>query len=493
MTRSRALAGVFGSTVLVTLNQTTAAAAAPVLAHRFDRIDLIAWVVGAYLLAATVAGPLFGKAGDLWGRPAALQVALIVVLLASLACGLAWSMPSLLAFRAVQGVGGGGLITVASAAVADLLPVVERPRYQGRITVTTSVLTVAGPVLGGLLIQWASWRWVFLVNVPIVLMLLTQVRRMPSGRRRPATIDYFGAVLLTAGIGALMVGLQILARPRAGGRLPVAGTLAAAGALLLAFLVRERVASEPLVPLRLFADRAFSGCALLSMFGGAALFASSLQLQQFLQIGLGISPTRAGLWLLPMFAGLALASVASGRRLTRRGRSGQHLLAGAAASAAGLAAFAGLAHRSSPIVMTGGMLLLGCGLGVLLPTLGLVTQTVVPAAQLGAAMSVIMLLRSVGGAVGSAAVGSLVAARLAAASAGPPGARAAALVAGFPALIAIAVPAVAVSVTMRHTVVPGLGPRHRAPALVKTPWSRLHDRERAVPDRGTGAGSTKMV
>jgi MFS family permease len=456
VSQSRAVAALFGSTVLVSLSQSTAGAAAPLLAHRFERVDLTAWLMGGYLLAATVAGPLFGKAGDVYGRGAVLQVALVVVLAASLACGLAWSMWSLIAFRVVQGIGGGGLITVASAAVADVLPVAQRPRYQGWITSTTSAVTVVGPVFGGLLIEWASWRWLFLVNVPVVVVLLAQVRRMPASQRRPADLDYVGAALLVTGIGALMAGLQWAAHAHSWGR-PVLGTLSVAGVLLLGFFVRERVVPDPIVPLQLFADRAFSGCALLSLFGGATLFAGSLQLQQFMQLGLGISASHAGLHMLPMFVGLALASVLSGRRLSRRGRAGRQLLVGTAGIGAGMLVLTGLAHHASPSILIGGTLLLGCGLGVLMPTVGLLTQSTVPRAQLGAAMSVVMLLRSLGGAVGTALVGSLVAARLT----GQLGSAASSFASGFPTMAAAAVPAVALALMMRHAIVPGLGPRHR--------------------------------
>lgn len=456
MTQVRAVAVLFGSTVLVSLSQSMAGAAAPLVAHRFERVDLTAWLVGGYLLAATVAGPLFGKAGDVYGRGAVLQMALVVVLGASLACGLAWSMSSLIVFRTVQGIGGGGLITVTSAAVADVLPVAHRPRYQGWITSTTSAVTVIGPVLGGLLIEWASWRWLFLANVPIGIMLLAQCRRMPPAQRRPADLDFAGAALLVTGVGALMAGLQSAAHTRSWDR-SVVGTMAVAGVLLLGFLARELVAPDPIVPLRLFADRAFSGCALLSMFGGATLFAGSLQLQQFMQNGLGTSPSHAGLHMLPMFGGLALASVLSGRLLSRRGRAGRQLLLGTAGIGAGLLVLADLAHHPSPPILIVGTLLLGCGLGVLLPTLGLLAQSIVPRAQLGAAMSVIMLLRSLGGAVGTALVGSLVAAQLP----GQQGGAASSYAAGFPPMAAVAVLAVTIALMMRHIVVPGLGPRHR--------------------------------
>jgi MFS family permease len=465
MNRSPVVLGLFGSTVLVSLSQSMAAAAAPILAHRFDRLDLTAWLIGGYLLAATVSGPLFGKASDLYGRRTVLRVALLLVLAASVACGFAWSMPSLIAFRMVQGIGGGGLITVASTAVADVLPVAHRARYQGMITATTSATTVAGPVFGGLLIEQVSWRWVFLVNPPIIILLLDQLRGMPPTRRRPVAIDYLGAVLLVTGVGCLMVAVQIIAHTRSWNRMPAVAALGAAGVLLLGFLARERVAGDPVVPLQLFADRTFASCALLSLFGGATLFASSLQLQQYLQIGLGRSPTSAGLQLLPLFSALALASIVSGGRLSRRGRAGRHLLVGTAAIGGGLVVLTGLNPHSGMTVLTVGTLLLGGGLGVLLPTLALLTQTIVLRTQLGAATSVMLLLRTLGGAVGTAMIGSLVTARLTTA----PAAADCALAAGFPALAALAVMAVVVALVTRHVVLPGIGPRHRTPVRSDLP------------------------
>jgi MFS family permease len=480
MSRSPVVMGLFGSTVLISLSQAMTAAAAPILAHRFGRLDLIAWLMGGYLLAATASGPLFGKAGDLYGRRVVLQVALVVVLVASLACGFAWSMPSLIAFRTVQGIGGGGLITVASAAVADVLPVADRSHYQGVITASTSATTVAGPVIGGLLIDQVSWRWVFLINPPIIILLLDQLRRMPPTRRRPVDADHVGAALLVTGVGALMVAAQVVARTHSWSRAPALATLGAAGVLLLAFLARERVAPDPVVPLQLFADRTFAVCALLSLFAGATLFAGSLQLQQYLQIGLGKSPTSAGLQMLPLFTTLALTSIMSGRRLSRQGRAGQHLLVGTAATALGLILLTGLARDATRPALTGGMLWLGCGLGVLLPTLSLVTQTTVHQTQLGAATSVIMLLRTLGGAVGTAVVGSMVAARLTT----RPVAAASALTAGFPALAGFAVLAIITALVTRQVVVPGLGPRHRAlgrPPRRRRRTDRRHGRGRCLP------------
>ena len=402
------MAGLFGSTVLVSLNQSTTGAAAPLVAHRFERVDLTAWLVGAYLLTATVASATVASA----------------------------TVAS---------------ATVASATVADVLPVAQRSRYQGLITSTTSGVTVVGPVLGGLLIGWTSWRLLFLVNVPIVLVLLAACRRMPPAPRRPVAIDYAGAVLLVTGVGALMTGGNLASHTPVRGQ-PAGWTLAVAGVLLLGFVLRELVAPDPIVPLRLFADRTFTGCALLSLFGGATLFASSLQLQQFLQLRLDTSPADAGLRMLPLFAGLALASVISGRRLARHGRAGHHLLAGTAGIAAGLVVLTGLAHGADPAILTGGMLLLGCGLGILLPTLGLLAQTIVMRTHLGAAISVIMLLRTLGGAVGTAVVGSLVAAQLTV----QPAAAASSFTAGFPTLAAAAVPALATALMMRRAHVPGL-------------------------------------
>jgi MFS family permease len=463
MTWSRPLVGVFGSTVLVSLTQTMSAAAAPTAALGFGRVDLTGTLVGANLLVATIAGPLFGKLGDLYGRPVVLRAALGLLLAASLACGLAWSMAALIAFRAAQGIGGGALISVASAAVVDLLPPAQRPRYQGLVISTTSAVTIAGPVLGGLVVQWFSWRGVFLVTAPVALFLLAQLRhlpvaRPPAGRSRLVPIDHLGAGLLAGGLGTLLAALQFGPQAGPGGRLPVAGALVAAVAFFLAFVRRERVAAEPIVPLRLFGDPTYTRCVLLSAFGGAVLFAATLQLQQFLQLGLGVPASRAGLDLLPMFAAVALASVVSGRGLRRRGRPGRRLVVGTALTAAGLPLLTAWTDPPNPWMLTGGMMALGCGLGVLLPTLSVVVQAAAPPGQLGSAMSVFMMARNVGGAAGTAVVGALVAGQVAGTSVVP----ARALVAGFPVLAVVAVPALLVAATLRAAVVPGLGPRHRA-------------------------------
>jgi MFS family permease len=324
-------------------------------------------------------------------------------------------------------------------------------------------VTIAGPVLGGLVVQWFSWRGVFLVTAPVALFLFAQLRhlpvaRPPAGGSRLVPIDHLGAGLLVGGLGTLLAALQFGPQAAPGERVPVAGALVATVAFFLAFVRRERVAAEPIVPLRLFADPTYTRCALLSAFAGAVLFAAVLQLQQLLQLGLGVSASGAGLDLLPMFAAAALASAVSARGLSRRGRPGHHLVVGTVLTAAGLSLLAALTDRPNPWLLAGGMIAFGCGIGVLLPALTVVVQACAPPGQLGSAMSVFMMARNVGGAAGTAVVGAVVAGQVAGAAAVP----ARALLAGFPVLAVVAVPALLVAATLRAAVVPGLGPRHRA-------------------------------
>jgi MFS family permease len=450
--------------VLVSLSQALAGAAVPTIAGSLGRWDLAAWPIGAFLLTSTMAAPLLGQAGDVYGRRRVLRLLFLGSLVTAILSGLAPTMPWLIACRSLQGVVGGGLTAVAGAAVADLIPRSLYSRFQGLSTTLTSATTVLAPFVGGVILDVASWRWVFFATAPPALVLLLLSHRLPPGDRRSRGIDVGGAVTLAVGTGALLAGLQTTAGHAQALAAPAAiGLLAAGGTAVPAFITWERRRADPIIPLGLFTDRLFARSAALSLLSGAVLFASALQLQQYLQAGLGLSPQAAGIRLVPLFAALSVASVAYGR-LTRREQVGRRLVRGCLILAVGLALLSLEAHQVLPALLPA-IVALGVGLGIVLPAVATVAQLGVEPANIGRAVSVMQVLRSLGGAVGTAITGALVAATLTDGAPGRPvpGPDGAPLswTGPFDVLAVLGVLTVIVALPLRACMVSRLAPRHR--------------------------------
>ena len=397
--------GLLLAMLLASLDQTIVATALPTIVSDLGGIDRLSWVVTAYLLGATVSMPLWGRAGDLYGRKSLFQAAIAVFLAGSALSGAAVNLTELIAFRALQGLGAGGLMTLAMALVAELVEPRERGRYQGYIQLVFVGASVAGPLLGGLFADSASWRWVFYVNLPIGALALTLsalAPRRPAGEA-PAQIDYTGAALLAAGLVCLLLATT------SGGDL---GFIAAAVALLGAFAWQERRAAEPIVPPRLFGEPVFVIVCAVLFLATLAFFAAIVFMPVFLQVVSGASATGSGLLLLPMLLGATTSTTVAGRIISRTGRYKAFPVAGLALMAAGLLGLsrmdAGTARSTASLLLV----VFGLGFGMVSQVLTVAVQNAVERRDLGIATASANLFRSLGGSVGLAVFGAIFASGL---------------------------------------------------------------------------------
>jgi EmrB/QacA subfamily drug resistance transporter len=409
------MSGLMLGMFLATLDQTIVGTALPTIVGEFHRADLLSWVVTVYLLTSTVSTPLYGKASDLFGRKRLLQLSIVIFLLGSALCGLSQNMAQLIGFRALQGLGAGGLISLALAVVADIIPPRERGRYQGYFGAVFATSSVIGPLLGGFFVDHASWRWVFYVNIPLglaALVVTNRVLRLPFVRHK-VSIDWAGAGLLVAGISLLLVAVQSGGRDFAWTSAQLLGLVAAGAVLIVAFVMRERVAAEPILPPRLFANGIFRVSASIGFLSGGVMFGVIIFLPQYLQLVRGQSATVSGLTTIPLLAGLLVTSIVSGRLISRLGRYKAFVVAGTILLTGGLLLMTQLSATTPIVVLAGWMFVVGSGMGMFMQTLVIATQSAVQTRDLGVATSSIMFFRTMGGAVGAAAFGALLTSRLA--------------------------------------------------------------------------------
>ncbi|MER5573060.1 MDR family MFS transporter [Streptomyces massasporeus] len=400
--------------LLAALDQTIVSTALPTIVSDLGGLDHLSWVVTAYLLAATAATPLWGKLGDQYGRKRLFQTAIVIFLIGSALCGAAQDMAQLIAFRALQGLGGGGLIVLSMAIVGDLVPPRERGRYQGLFGAVFGATSVLGPLLGGLFTEHLSWRWVFYVNLPVgvvALAVIAAVLHIPRTAQRHV-IDYLGTFLIAAVATCLVLVASLGGTTWAWGSWQIVG-LAVLGVLLaVAFVAVERRAAEPVLPLKLFRVRTFTLAALISFVVGFAMFGAMTYLPTFLQVVQGISPTMSGVHMLPMVLGLLLASTASGQIVSRTGRWKVFPIAGTGITTLGLLLLHQLDEHSSTAELSGFFFVFGLGLGLVMQVLVLIVQNAVPYEDLGVATSGATFFRSIGASFGVAVFGTVFAGRL---------------------------------------------------------------------------------
>jgi EmrB/QacA subfamily drug resistance transporter len=412
------LTGLMLAMLLAALDQTIVSTALPTIVGDLGGLNHLSWVVTAYLLTSTATTPLYGRIGDLYGRKRVFQAAIVVFLAGSALCGAATSMTALIAFRAVQGLGSGGLMSLVFAIIAEVVPMRERGRYQGYFGAVFGLASVAGPLLGGFFTDHASWRWVFYVNLPVggvalaVIAVVLQLPPISAERRAAARIDVVGALLLSAGVTALLLvtvwgGTSF---PWASGQ--VIGTAAAGVLLLSCFVAWEGVARQPILPLRLFRDRVFGVCALLAVVSGVTLFGALVYLPEYQQVVKGESATTSGLMLLPLTVGVIIGSIGSGRIVSATGRYRAFPLLGSAVLAVGFWLLSGATVRTSQLSLSWWMLVVGLGIGLSLQVIVLAAQNAVPLADLGAATGAISFFRTLGGAFGTAAFGAVLTTQL---------------------------------------------------------------------------------
>ncbi|MGW0989148.1 DHA2 family efflux MFS transporter permease subunit [Streptomyces sp. NPDC002486] len=400
--------------LLAALDQTIVSTALPTIVSDLGGLDHLSWVVTAYLLAATAATPLWGKLGDQYGRKRLFQAAIVIFLVGSALCGAAQDMAQLIAFRALQGLGGGGLIVLSMAIVGDLVPPRERGRYQGLFGAVFGATSVLGPLLGGLFTQHLSWRWVFYVNLPVgvvALAVIATVLHLPRTSQRHV-IDYLGTVLIAAVATCLVLVASLGGTTWAWGSWQIVGLAVLGAVLAVAFVAVERRAAEPVLPLRLFRVRTFTLAAVISFVVGFAMFGAMTYLPTFLQVVQGISPTMSGVHMLPMVLGLLLASTASGQIVSRTGRWKVFPIAGTGITTLGLLLLHQLDEHSSTAELSGFFFVFGLGLGLVMQVLVLIVQNAVPYADLGVATSGATFFRSIGAAFGVSVFGTVFARRL---------------------------------------------------------------------------------
>ena len=416
----RQLAWVFGGLMLVmlvaALDSTIVATALPTIVGDLGGLSHISWVVTAYLLAQTVVTPLYGKLGDLYGRKIVLQTGLVIFIVGSALCGLSHTLPELIAFRAVQGLGGGGLIVSAQATVGDVVTPRQRGRYQGLFGAVFGLAFVVGPLLGGAITTSLSWRWIFYINLPVGLVALVVIGiALPKTRRDGHhRIDYLGVSILALGLSALVLFVSLGGSTLAWGS-GASVTLAVAAVVLLgAFVLVERRAAEPVLPMRLFRNSVFTSTSIVALLLGFAMFGSITYLPLYFQVVKGATPTGSGLELLPMMAGLLIASIGSGRLISSTGKYRAYPIIGTAVMTVGLYLLSHLTTTTSTLTSATFMLVLGFGIGLVMQVLVVAVQNAVSYQDLGVATAGNTLFRSIGSAVGTAVVGAVFTNQLAA-------------------------------------------------------------------------------
>ncbi|MEU8847327.1 MDR family MFS transporter [Streptomyces sp. NPDC048564] len=400
--------------LLAALDQTIVSTALPTIVSDLGGLEHLSWVVTAYLLASTAATPLWGKLGDQYGRKRLFQIAIVIFLVGSALCGMAQDMAQLIAFRAIQGVGGGGLMVLSMAIVGDIVPPRERGRYQGLFGGVFGATSVLGPLLGGVFTEHLSWRWVFYINLPIgavALAVIAVVLRLPSKSTRHV-IDYLGTFLIASVATCLVLVASLGGTTWAWGSVQIVGLAVLGVVLAVAFVAVERRAAEPVLPLKLFGVRTFSLSAVISFIVGFAMFGAMTYLPTFLQVVQGVSPTTSGLHMLPMVAGMLLASTGSGQIVSRTGRWKVFPIAGTGVTTLGLLLLHQLDMDSSAWEMSVYFFVFGLGLGLVMQVLVLIVQNAVSYEDLGVATSGATFFRSIGASFGVAIFGTIFASRL---------------------------------------------------------------------------------
>jgi EmrB/QacA subfamily drug resistance transporter len=395
--------------LLAALDQTIVSTALPTIVSDLGGLESLSWVVTSYLLASTIVVPLYGKFGDLFGRKIVLQAAIVLFLLGSVLCGVAQNMTQLVVLRAIQGLGGGGLMVVTMAAIGDIVPPAERGRYQGMFGGVFGLATVIGPLIGGFLVEHLSWHWIFYINLPlgIAALLVIGTAFKPHIVRVKHEIDYMGAAFLASALTCI-----ILFTSQGGTVLPWSSpqlwfTLALGLLSIGGFIYEERLAAEPIIPLELFRHRTFVLSSLVGFIVGMSLFGSVTFLPLYLQVVKNSTPSEAGMQLLPLMGGLLITSIIGGQIISRIGKYRYFPIMGTFLACIGMFLLASLDNATPIRVMYLYMGLLGAGLGMVMQVLVLAVQNSVPFKHMGVATSGAMMFRSIGGSIGVATFGAL--------------------------------------------------------------------------------------
>jgi EmrB/QacA subfamily drug resistance transporter len=408
------LSGLMLGMLLAALDQTIVATALPRITSDLGGQEHLAWVVTAYLLTSTASTPLYGKISDLYGRKVIFQVAIVIFLVGSALAGASQNMTELIFTRALQGLGAGGLITLALAIIGDVISPRERGRYQGYFGAVFGLSSVVGPLLGGFFTEQLSWRWVFYINLPVgvVALIVTSIVLDIPFHRRDHKVDYFGAAILVAGTSALLLALSLGGKAHNGGygwgSTQIVGLFVLAGVLGIAFVLWEGHTEEPIVPLRLFRNKVFTVANVIGFILGFAMFGAIVYLPLYMQVVRGASPTISGLELLPLMVGVLTASIGSGRIITKIGRYKMFPIIGMALTAIGFYLMTFVKENTPYLPLAGAMLVIGLGMGCVMQVLVLAIQNSIPYRDLGVGTSSNAFFRSMGSSIGVAVFGALV-------------------------------------------------------------------------------------
>jgi EmrB/QacA subfamily drug resistance transporter len=409
------LAGVMAGMLLFALDQGIVGTALPRIVSELGGLDRLSWVVTAYLLTSTATTPLWGKISDLYGRRLIFQVAIVIFLAGSALSGLSQDMGQLIAFRAVQGIGGGGLFAIALSIIGDVIPPRERGRYQGYFGAVFGVSSVAGPLLGGWLTDGPGWRWIFYINLPVglaALFVTSAALTMPVVRRQHK-IDYPGAAAIVGAVTCLLLYLDWRGNEYGWTEPGALALLAGTAVLTAAFIWIERRAAEPIIPMRLFRNQVFSVGNAFGFLGGVAFFGGIIFLPIYLQTVKAFSPTESGLALLPAIVGIFSTSVTSGQLISRTGRYKIYPIIGALVLIVALLLLSRLRVDTPFWQVALYEYLFGAGLGFTMQTIVTAVQNAVEYRDMGAATSSITFFRQMGGSIGAAVFGAVLSSRLA--------------------------------------------------------------------------------
>jgi EmrB/QacA subfamily drug resistance transporter len=407
--------GLMTGLLLAALDQTIVGTALPTIVGDLGGISHYSWVVTAYLLASTASTPLYGKVSDLIGRRPVFLFSIGTFLVGSLLAGTSQNMTQLIITRGIQGLGAGGLLTLAFTIISDVVSPRERGRYQGLFGAVFGIASVAGPLVGGYFAE-RDWRWIFYINVPLgilAILVCSRVMRLIPFQRRDHRIDWLGAALMVAGVSCLLLALSWGGNEFAWGSTTIISLLGAGAFFTVAFLLQESRASEPILPLKLFRRRTFALANAAGFVLGLVMFGSIIFIPLYLQIVKGASPTRSGLLMLPMMAGIIVTSVATGRAMSRIGRYKWFPVAGSIVLMVGMLLFTQLRVDTSLWIASLYIVVIGVGLGLCMQSLVLAVQNSVDVMDLGTGTSAATFFRSLGGSFGVAILGAILNSRLA--------------------------------------------------------------------------------
>jgi EmrB/QacA subfamily drug resistance transporter len=401
--------GLMAGMLLAALDQSIVNVALPTIVGELGGLNHLSWVVTAYLLTSTAVTPLWGKISDLYGRRRIFQIAIGIFILGSVLCGIAQNMPQLIAFRALQGIGGGGLFSIAFATIGDIIPPRDRGKYQGYFGAVFGLSSVAGPLLGGWMTDAIDWRWIFYINVPVgiaALVITSMALKIPTVKR-DHSIDYAGAGIIVAAVSALLLYLNWAGDAYGWTSAGPLALLAASIALGVAFVFVELRAREPIIPMRLFRNSLFSVGAGFSFLIGIPMFGAMVFLPLYFQAVKGFTPTEAGLAMIPTVIGIVGTSIVVGQLMSRTGRYRIYPIIGAAIFTLALSGMSTIETDTPYWLVAVFAFFIGAGLGCTMQTVNTAVQNSVEHRDMGSATSSLQFSRSLGGAIGTAFLGAI--------------------------------------------------------------------------------------